>query len=302
MTPGVVMMAALVCAIFLWVMGKADVRMKLVTVFSAFTLYMASNLFPWNSFALHNKIGRMLAQVQFPWRYIGIASIFLAVLTGLVAEKLLELYRDRQEIKWCMPMAALVGVCFLFVFVSQYCEDEWIAQYRDTAELDFYYPFMSGEYLRPVSDRSNLAGLGNDILTENLAEVTLVDRNGTDMELYCVTGDTEGTVTVPMFHYKGYEVHSSNGSEYAIFDGSESRIMFRLPAGFADTVRIEFVEPWQWRLAEMVSLIFLLGGVGFCLFRSFPCLQLPVKKFSIRMKKRVQKGIIFRKTVDIFRK
>ena len=81
LTPGMALMFALIIAITFCVNRKATKEIKIFSAFSVFELFMASNLFPWNHLGLHYKWGRILSQVQFPWRYffVYVAGVYLQI-------------------------------------------------------------------------------------------------------------------------------------------------------------------------------------------------------------------------------
>ena len=45
--------------------------------------------------------------------------------------------------------------------------------------------------------------------------------------------------------------------------GNNNRIRIQIPAGFHDSVKVAFAEPWYWRAAEIVSLVFWLWAAAY---------------------------------------
>ena len=72
----------------------------------------ASNLFPWDKIAAHTKIGLLLAQVQYSWRYVGIATVFLVML----ACEMISL--EKIQAKYSMKNISMV---ILVISVLQQC-------------------------------------------------------------------------------------------------------------------------------------------------------------------------------------
>ncbi|MCI8455428.1 MAG: hypothetical protein HFE84_12575 [Lachnospiraceae bacterium] len=240
----------------LWSNKKASREIKVLTSFSVLMLYMASDLFPWDYLAANYKLGNLLAQVLFPWRYIGLAIIFLTVLLGSVLKRIIGDYS-----KYRGQIYAAVGILSVYMsclFVSSYSDGMNLGRlwptlyYNDRAEMTTS-PVIDGAYLKVGTD---LNILKNEILQENMETVTLLSRKGTRMELYC---KGSGTVEVPMFNYKGYQVKDEFGREYECTDGNNNMLRFSLPDQFKGIVTIDFVEPWYWRLGEAISLISLIA-------------------------------------------
>ena len=253
LTPGMVLMAVLLWAIILWINKKADKWVRFFTVFSGLMLIMATNLFPWNYLARHNGFGNMLAQIEFPWRYLGVAIIFLTLLLGSVMQLL---FRENRKEYISSISKSIIAVCFIMSlwFMGSYYYDNTMNYYYDTADLNTNYSGI--EYLRTGSDLNENT---HEIATRNVEETILLSRNGKRMELYCSGVGQGGEVEVPVFNYKGYCVRDEFGTEYNIEDGMNNVIKFMLPPGFSGKVVIDFEEPWYWRMAELVSLISVLG-------------------------------------------
>lgn len=252
-TPGPVLMLAFMAGVVLWVCHKPPKEMKLFVILSAVMLFMSSNLFPWDALAEHSRVGHMLAQVQFPWRYLSLAILFLAMLLGSILKFLPEIW-ERERISRLRLLAIGICVFMSFYYVSDYChENDGMMD-----ECDVYALMVSigwGDYLRPDADLSKMTGM---VSSENMQEVSFVSRKGYTMELYCRTGDTDGFVEVPMLNYKGYQVIDEYGNQYEITDGTNDEIRFLVPAEFAGNVTITFSQPWYWRAGEIVSAIAFL--------------------------------------------
>lgn len=260
LTPGVVLMAALIFGIYLWGIGKANKRMKFYTGAALFALLIASNIFPWDWLAAHSKLFNMLAQVQYAWRYIGISTLFL---TLLVCEQLSGI-REETRLKWIQTAVVLTTVLMTCWITGDLFDRVGVAtgamnsEPVDTYDTASINPMKIGtkEYVRAGTDTEKLDGSYD---AENLTVMQILSENGSELLLYCETGDTSGHVEVPLLNYKGYHVRDEQGNEYEIYDGDNKRIAFSLPANMAGNVTVYFKEPVFWRVAEAVSAITLLG-------------------------------------------
>lgn len=254
-TPGIILMLTLILAFALWFKGKASYRVKVLTVFSTFMLFMASNLFPWNDLAYKFKLINMLAQVQFPWRYIMMAIFSLTVLMGtLIMEngKDLPTVKVNNLLKICAA-TSFVMTCF---FTSYYQNNVSPQLYYDSGEVGTY-SLGFGEYVRSGADVDNLV---SGVQSDN-AKAQILYRRGTDTVIYCHAFDKEAVINVPMFNYKGYVVKDDKGHIYPISDGPNHVISFKVPAKFKGNLHINFQSPWYWTLGLIISVISVLGTV-----------------------------------------
>lgn len=245
-------MLALAAGITLWAMKKAGKEIKVLTVLSGLMLFMATNVFPWNSLAHDLKLFDLLAQVQFPWRYVGLAIIFLTVLLGFLVETIeIEAYLkvSRQAV---IAVCAVISVGMTFLFTGYYADCLERNVYYDTANIGTW-AVMGEEYLRSGTHIENLDGkLHIDDGTEYAEFLT---RKGCDLDVSCKTGAEEGTVIFPVLNYKGYQVTDDQGNSYEISDSEENLICVTLPAGFEGTLFVRFEEPVSWTASFAVSVI-----------------------------------------------
>lgn len=276
-TPGLVLMLTLMIAIAVFAnMKKSSLKAQVLfyTVFSVFSLYLASNLFPWDIFAQSLSIGRLLAQVQFPWRYVAIAILFLTLLFTLLIKMLNEkdFGSHSKYIKGTAFLSA-VFICVVssFIFTGNYLDDIRYRTWYDTADLDTGY-VSAGEYLLLDFNIDNVDGKINSTYMET---IELLERNGCKMELYCESSGKDGTVEVPIFNYKGYVVKDDKGNTYDISDGENNVVKFTLPKNFKGNITIDFVEPWYWRVSEIVTLLTI---IGLFVLKKYPQLNAPKMK------------------------
>lgn len=253
LTPGLVPMTALVIAIYLLLSGKKNKRCLMYTSGAVAALFLGSNLFPWNSLSAHSGFFNMLSQVQFPWRYLAIAAVFL---TLLVCELLVWLNREKrgevQKVSVLIVMASVLMTCYN---TGNLLDEVFLLNTYDTASIE-NKSVGAGEYVRTGTD---ITALDGKYQQENMERMDVHSRKGSAIELYCETGDKKGWVEVPMLNYKGYHVVDEFGKEYEITDGANNVIHFEVPEHFKGQIRVYFKEPAVWRIAEVVSLCYICG-------------------------------------------
>ena len=70
-------------------------------------------------------------------------------------------------------------------------------------------------------------------------------------------------ISVPIFNYGHYyAVDEATGDAYALGTGENARITLNIPAGYTGTIVIAYHAPVYWRAFELVSLLALIGSVG----------------------------------------
>ena len=271
LTPGLMLMIGLLLALGFWFKGNATRPMKITTAFSVVLLWMSSNLFPWDFITLHIWSGASV--IQFPWRFIGIADTFLALTLGFTMLQIKDLPRGKEVFdvdpeEWLQAKERVgnrrhrdsyiwmlaCGALSLLIFTYHYSSYDFVVNYHDTDELNVN--FVTSFFLRADTPE---AAVPKDVAQNtNIEAMERLTREGTYNVFYVKAGSEGGTVELPLINYKGYHVTDDNGNEYEIHDGTIDLISVDLPAGFDGNLTTRFIEPWYWRVAELISLLMLI--------------------------------------------
>lgn len=248
--PGLVLMLALAAGAVFWALKKASKEIKVMTVLAVVMLFMATNVFPWNALAHDFKVFDLLAQVQFPWRYVGIAIIFLTMLLGFILEQIDLTEYVKVSRSTVIGICAVISIGMTFLFTGYYADNLERNVYYDTANMGTW-GVMGEEYLRSGTHIENLDGkIHIDGGTEYAESLT---RTGCEMDVTCKTGAEEGVVIFPVINYKGYQVTDDAGNQYEITDSEEDLVSIMLPANFEGNLYLRFEEPGYWTISFGVS-------------------------------------------------
>lgn len=262
---GLVLLFALIIAVGVLISRRhiADAEneksIRVCVWMSLLFLWLSSCYFPWNYFA-NTIIIRVLAQVQFAWRYLAIAGTFLMMVLGLILRRCKKCKEDLKFgllAKCICVIIGAVSVAFCCDYASDYCEGAFLYYFEDDSALEMY-EIIGGEYLRAgsVSGKENL---NHDLGLSDGVSAKIISQNGCRYEAYCEnTTETEGYVDIPMFNYKGYHAFDINGNELPIVDGRNNVIRITIPSKYSGSVVTNFREPWYWRISEGLSFIGVL--------------------------------------------
>lgn len=247
---GALLMIVFLIALYLVLINKSDARMKMMTLGSALALWMSTNFFPWNALSRVKYLGDFLVMVQFPWRYLGIASVILVFLGVAVWLKLCT--NGNKTILY--TVVACITLLSYFIWISEYVDSAQVVDYYDTTELDSFC-ISGSEYIRVVDGHISTAGLDGKVEASNVEACNIIEKDGTYVKIECKTMGEEGSVSIPLLNYKGYHAVLNNGIEAPIQDGNDGEISIKLPQNYDGEVVVEFREPWYWRISEFTSLI-----------------------------------------------
>lgn len=254
-TPGLLLMAGLFVGCYFIVIKKATKEIKCMTISSAIILFVASNYFPWNQLEEHTKIGKLMVQVQFPWRFIGVATVVLSILAGLVVEKIIDDgYMKKNRMYSSIALISVIMVC---MFVSSYEDNTEQVAYIDTAELTRYTDSVYSELGLAATEYvlvgTDMSKLDYEVTGEN-ARADIISEKSVDMTVH-VKGTKNSYIDIPRFCYPGYRVYDDEGNHYSTEVGNNNKIRILFENKVNSDIHIDYVEPWYWRLAEVVSLV-----------------------------------------------
>lgn len=223
---------------------------KFSCIVSVITLFMATNLFPWNF--LTDYLGILVYVIQFPWRLLSISSIFL-VITACVC----IYYLDETKKGLFAITAIILSLVSSGYVISDMFESNNAYRVYDIVALDTSETSSGSEYLpygteyAPLSytfdSSENISFLDyrRDFLT---VKIKIRENYG-----------TEGYVEVPLLYYPGYSAQDSEGNDFEIHKGSNNVINLMIPANYEGAIVISYHEAWYWRVAEIISVLSIIG-------------------------------------------
>ena len=257
LTPGLYLFIDLVLAIAIIIKDSSTKIIRILLVTSALFLIMSTNIFPWDIISNIRGVN-ILTQVQFPWRYIGIACTIMTILLGfLLKEKSLA----GKLLNYNIALSILSALIFVSLFafnpsISYYeVQDNFFAPGRreyarilftDNGRIETDYEKYSGEILG------------------NFEAANILENDGLDMTIYIKNGPESAEVVLPRTNYPGYKVTDDNHTNYSIYDSDNLTVAFMLPANFEGNIYLTYETPWYWSASIVVSLVaYLLTLVYF---------------------------------------
>lgn len=86
--------------------------------------------------------------------------------------------------------------------------------------------------------------------------------------IYCENNSQErGEIEVPLLYYKGYAAcDDTSGEKLEVGPGTNNQVKIVLQPGYKGSIELKFAEPMYWRIAEIISLVFI-AGTAVCYIR-----------------------------------
>ena len=237
-------------------------RMQTAFGFAMLTLVLSLRVFPWDGVQnwLGRAAGKMAGMFQYPWRFLSLATVLLC-LAVLLAVQLLQ----EKNVRLAKGAAAALAACALLtVGVVQ-------TQITTGMSEQAYNVFLNrqpnaatgvGEYLIDGTSGYETIWAQPKPGSEELQLLSYEKRGGKAYLTVENDGDA-ADISVPIFNYGHYyAVDEATGDAYALGTGENARITLNIPAGYTGTIVIAYHAPVYWRAFELVSLLALIGSIG----------------------------------------
>ena len=245
-----------------WQQQETLRRMQTAFGFAMLTLVLSLRVFPWDGVQnwLGRAAGKMAGMFQYPWRFLSLATVLLC-LAVLLAVQLLQ----EKNVRLAKGAATALAACALLtVGVVQ-------TQITTGMSEQAYNVFLNrqpnattgvGEYLIDGTSGYETIWAQPKPGSEELQLLSYEKRGGKAYLTVENDGDA-ADISVPIFNYGHYyAVDEATGDAYALGTGENARITLNIPAGYTGTIVIAYHAPVYWRAFELVSLLALIGSVG----------------------------------------
>lgn len=235
-------------------------------VLSAAAIFLSSNLF-WsgNLTGRWNLAGVFWGVLQFPWRMMAMATVFLSFLLVFC----LAVLREKKGTLYCLVAGAAILLPGLLSTMN------YVADFAGTAdEIKFYSNGHAEQSPVAESDapwfqlnetdnmltyvKTPVAGEGVNILSEVIYEAGTYRVDCTN------EGKESSYLELPVYNYDNFHAYDAvRMDEMTMTTGENGRVSVELPAGYSGTLLLKYEVPVSWRVCEAVSLLTLLFLVLF---------------------------------------
>lgn len=223
-------------------------------------MWLSTTCFPWDWLAskLPQKLVDILLKPQFSWRYLAIAAMLLGVMTVLALA--LAATASPRLARGAAVAILVATVLYTGVFYRDYAYNQGTVTMISTETMTaFPYETMGYDYLPAGAD---LAMFDQVEVTTDSEDTTAVwQGQGT---VLCENRGTEpAAVNLPLLAYRHYTAaDAETGTPLTLTENEKHCLQLTVPAGYRGTVQVRYTPPIGWHLAELVTLVTLLGLIG----------------------------------------
>ncbi len=245
---------------------KNDNKLSIVaTVGTLVALFLSTLYFPWGKVEnIHDVIRYATINIQFPWRFLGIASAFLAFDVCLILTRL-KSNRVITVAVWISFVLLAASGTYLLIDETRVSLK---VQVKDISDLNTCEP--SGEEYLPYGTVVDELVYG-DIRTTNVTYTQWSnDKLHFDADIENKSNDN-GYILAPLLYYKGYVATLSDGfneTELSVTYGDNKRVLVEIPPKAKGKMAVLWSKPKLWWVGDIVSIAAILAmSVCTCLKR-----------------------------------
>ncbi len=256
---GAIILLALIASLVLGIKGKDNketIKFNVVVLAGAVVAMLLSSIyFPWGAIEdIGDPIRYAIINIQFPWRFLGVASAFLAFGVCII----LQLFKIKKL------GDALIAVVLLFAVIS------------GTSLLVDETKVSTKVYVIDINDLNTCEPSGEEYLPYGTNVEELISGDVRTTNLTCVSWEKEqlrfeasienntadnGYILAPLLYYKGYRAEIDSGSEsktLPVSYGDNKRILVEVPPQTTGNMSIQWNKPRLWWIGDIGTIVGLI--------------------------------------------
>ncbi|MFI3213875.1 MAG: hypothetical protein R3Y24_11075 [Eubacteriales bacterium] len=226
---------------------------------SGVAILFSMQIFPWDGMEdlFGYEVANWMGKIQFPWRYLSIASILLVAAIVFILQVIKEKKLQYYKIAGIFIIAS--SLVTTTSFYDTLINEMEIVQAADLQDKNTILDGGIGggfEYLLQETDYSKLMTCSYVIENDNIIVDSYKKINGKTEITVVNTSDEEGMITLPILYYQNYQARDVlTGENLEIVEGENTCIAVSIEAGYEGTIEVAYQAPLRWRIAEMISLL-----------------------------------------------
>ncbi len=246
-----------VVVLYVLVMGYVKEKGQRIASWAALlsaslAIWMSTYAFPWNALKKSCKVmSSLVSSIQYPWRFLSIASIMLVI--GFVLA--LKASEDKKRLYMCAAAVVLaLNIWQGAVLMSNVLNNAQPYRVYQGNEIDTTQAITGAEYLPAdtlVQVYSAQYALADDGVS---CDVSYRENNYVECHI-ANNGNSDGAIIFSMVYYDGYTaVDNATGEKLDVYmDGG--RVAVNVKSGYEGDVIVKFSGFISWKIAGVVSIM-----------------------------------------------
>ena len=208
-----------------------------------FFVFISSDLFPWNYLY---PLKRFLEVMQFPWRFLGIATLFLCACGGFGFRLLFQKAKFKNcSIILLMGITCITNLLYLnhldpVPFQKVVHKIYWNRIFHNAADDDYLYMGMNAKELFAMKN-------------QYISEAVICDWNKVLTNVsFSYFANENSTIILPIVNYPGYVATDQKGDILQIRENNNHMMTLFLPKG-EGRIKVRYDGLMLFRVADTIS-------------------------------------------------
>lgn len=248
--------------------SRKDRKNYLLTlIVGLLAIFAATPLFP------YDIVPKEIAILQYPWRFLLIATFTLSIIATINISKIFEKTRMQEVmILTILILSYITPLIFANTFDSGLKEDRYIGEDEINCTTHFsiatvgleYLPNNAYENIEYVHNRSQ-----NVIVINGNIEIIEQVKNGSNMNIKFLNGNETASIELPYIYYPGYEI-KVDGKKVNYYESENGFIELDVSKNADGEIAVKYTGT---KLARITWIISLLSLILFIVYNIVLCLK-----------------------------
>lgn len=246
----------------IWIKTKEEqigfARICELFVYTGLSMWLASQSFPWKDLSGKGyMIIKALTGIQFPWRFLATATLFMVPVTiyscTMLTRKMCTAETRKIITRIFFACMTLITVLIIGKFFTEFM---YVTPMNQTLCESSNTPADSLYFLKGTVTNKGIEPSCN-------SNQTIVKRAGTDkynVRYYEIAENPETSkIYLPMAYYSYLTVQDVNTKEYfETFAGEEGRLSFIAPSDYTGKILVTYQFKLLWKIGYIISILCLI--------------------------------------------
>lgn len=237
-------------------------------LYGVLALLMASWIFPWARLEAVSWLEPLCSSIQFAWRFLGPASVFLCMTTAIGLDGLL---RESDSCRWVLALCAGLTLAGAWNLFDKLAYEQF--QYEDTMELEGYcladgmYMYRESDVFEPLQLKYNRWDCHMQVTNGTAVTFAEYERSGSGLTVRVTPESGKvAALAFPIYYYPGYAV-TVDGQE--VVSGSYEGLLSCEVSGDTALVEVEYKGFWYFAVADIVTALTVFAVLAGGVYRGF---------------------------------
>lgn len=213
-------------------------------IIGLFFIFLSSELIPWD---VLYPLKKFLEVMQFPWRFLGIATLFICACGGFG----FRMFVQKAKLKNISIIVLISIVCVTNIIVLNNLHPLPFQRIEQKIYWERIVCNTDDDYLYKEMIATDLFAMKNQYVSE---AVIYNWRKILTSVSFSYSANKNSTITLPLVNYPGYVAENQTGEAVPVQENSNHMIMIRLPKG-EGAVKVYYTGLIVFKIADYITLI-----------------------------------------------